>query len=161
MRIAAIGDIHVGLTDQGRYKPLFMEVSKEADILCICGDLTQQGGVDEASVLKEELTNLSIPCFMVLGNHDCESNQQVAIIHTLTTERAVILDGTSKIIDNVGFAGIKGFIGGFGSHVLPFWGEKLIKDVVQEGTNDALKLERALSLLETKKESCPYALLSN
>jgi Icc-related predicted phosphoesterase len=103
-------------------------------------------------VLKDEFMALTIPSILVLGNHDCEKNEETGIKNILVDQNTSLLEGECVEIQGVGFAGIKGFIGGFGHHVLPFWGEKIIKDVVQVGTNDALKLERALSLLETPKK---------
>lgn len=152
MKIAALGDIHVGITDKEIYKPLFEKVSKEAEVLCLCGDLTQNGTVEEAENLKENLIALSIPCVLVLGNHDYEKDLQEEIVKTLTSERVSILDGTHKTIEDVGFAGTKGFIGGFGNHILPYWGERLLKDVVQHAIDEALRLEHALSLLETERK---------
>ncbi len=152
MKIAAIADIHVELNQPGKYKDLFGKISQEADVLCICGDLTGQGMIEEAQALLDELKALTIPCVMVLGNHDYERNLHEEMCKMLTTEKTFVLEGTSHVIDGVGFAGVKGYIGGFDNHILPFWGEQSIKNIVQDGTNDALKLERALSLLETKKK---------
>jgi Icc-related predicted phosphoesterase len=50
----------------------------------------------------------------------------------------------------VGFAGVKGFAGGFGRGALGPWGEPVIKAFVQEALNEALKLESALARLKTK-----------
>ncbi len=152
MRIAAIGDIHVGITDKDIYKGLFEEISKAADVLCICGDLTQNGTLEEIEILKENLLALSIPCVSVLGNHDYEKELQEEIAKILNSERFSVLEGTCKAIEDVGFAGTKGFIGGFGNHLLPFWGERILKDVVQHSIDEALRLEHALSLLETEKK---------
>jgi len=43
IRIAATGDIHAKHTDKGKWAPLFNKASDEADILLICGDLTDTG----------------------------------------------------------------------------------------------------------------------
>lgn len=152
MKIASIADIHVELHQEGKYKDLFTKISQEADVLCIAGDLTGQGTREEAHALMDELRFLTIPCVMVLGNHDCEENLQEEFIKVLTTDRTFVLEGTGHEINGVGFAGIKGYIGGFDNHVLPLWGEQSIKTIVQEGTNDALKLERTLSILESPKK---------
>jgi Icc-related predicted phosphoesterase len=152
MRIEAIADIHIGLESQGIYKERFRNVSEHADILIIAGDLTQTGTREEAEVLRDELSVLSIPCVCVLGNHDYEKNQHEDIMHILSTGQICVLQGTHKVINGVGFAGVKGFIGGFGNHLLPMWGEQQIKDIVQHGINEALQLENALSLLDTPKK---------
>jgi len=152
MKIAALGDIHVGITDKDKYKTLFEQISKEADVLCISGDLTVQGLTEEILVLKDNLAALTIPCVAVLGNHDYEKDQEEEISKELNSETFTVLAGTYKIIDGVGFAGTKGFIGGFGDHLLPYWGERLLKDIVQHSIDEALALEHALSLLETEKK---------
>jgi Icc-related predicted phosphoesterase len=51
----------------------------------------------------------------------------------------------------VGFAGTKGFPGGFGRGVLTAFGESEVKAFVQAAINETMKLERALSLLRTSK----------
>ena len=51
----------------------------------------------------------------------------------------------------MGFAGAKGFIGGFGRGVLTAFGEPEIKAFVRASVDEALKLERGLSQLRSKK----------
>jgi Icc-related predicted phosphoesterase len=60
-----------------------------------------------------------------------------------------LLDGEVWEKDDVGFAGVKGFGGGFGERALTPWGEPAFKAFVQEATQESLKLERALSSLRT------------
>jgi Icc-related predicted phosphoesterase len=52
----------------------------------------------------------------------------------------------------VGFAGIKGFGGGFGRRQLGAWGEEIIKKFVHETVEEALKLESALARLRTPQK---------
>lgn len=152
MKIAALGDIHVSEKDHGKYKDLFVQISKEADVLIICGDLTDRGLASEAQVLREDLKYCTIPVLIVLGNHDYESSEEKEIREVLKSDMVFILDGESIEIQGVGFAGIKGFGGGFDSYILTPWGEKAIKDFVQEAVNDALRLENAIKKLETEKK---------
>jgi 3',5'-cyclic AMP phosphodiesterase CpdA len=71
VRVAAVGDLHVGKTSQGALQPLFAAASANADVLLLCGDLTDYGHPDEARVLAREVaTGLRIPAVGVLGNHD-------------------------------------------------------------------------------------------
>ena len=56
-----------------------------------------------------------------------------------------MLDGDVIEVEGVGFAGIKGFCGGFGRHALGPWGESVIKQFVNEAVGEALKLETALA----------------
>ena len=59
-----------------------------------------------------------------------------------------MLDGDTFEHRGVGFAGIRGFCGGFGHGALGPWGEKVIKDFVNEAVQEALKLESALQRLK-------------
>ena len=62
-----------------------------------------------------------------------------------------VLDGNSVEVLGVGFAGVKGFAGGFGRGALGPWGEGVIKLFVQEALNEALKLETALARLRPER----------
>ena len=61
----------------------------------------------------------------------------------------VILDGDAQEVLGVGFAGVKGFGGGFGPRALGPWGEDTFKRFVHEAVEEALKLESALARLRT------------
>jgi Icc-related predicted phosphoesterase len=153
LRIAAIADLHVKKSSAGTLQPLFAQISDSADVLLLCGDLTDFGTIDEGKILAKELTSsLRIPSLAVLGNHDFESGQEKELINILTDAGVVVLDGTSHEMDGVGFAGVKGFAGGFGRRALGAWGEKIIKDFVHETINEALKLETALARLRTPQK---------
>src|SRR5688500_10948092 len=153
VRIAAIGDLHYARTTQpGSLQPLFAQISQAADILLLCGDLTDYGLAEEARALVKELTPaLKIPSVAVLGNHDYESNQQAEIGHILKDAGITTLDGETCEVHGIGFAGIKGFAGGFGRRALGPWGEELIKRFVREALDEALKLETALGQLRTER----------
>lgn len=147
VRIAAIGDLHVRETDRGKWKEYFESICSQADVLILAGDLTDTGDEDEAALLVEELKGCKIAIVGVLGNHDYEKGRQKIIKETLKQGNIEILDGESTVIQGVGFAGIKGFCGGFGPSMLSKFGEDIIKSFVQEAVDEALKLERALSRL--------------
>ena len=153
VRIAAIGDIHHGRNaTQGSLQPLFAQITEHADILVLAGDLTDYGLADEARALAREITgSLKIPCVGVLGNHDYESGQHAEIVQILKDAGVAMLDGDSAEILGVGFAGIKGFAGGFGRRALGPWGEDIIKHFVREAVDEALKLESALARLRTNR----------
>jgi Icc-related predicted phosphoesterase len=132
---------------------LFAQINERADVVLLCGDLTDFGTVEEGKILAKELTSsLRIPSLAVLGNHDLESGQERDLADILTDAGVVMLDGTSYEIDGVGFAGVKGFAGGFGRRALGAWGEKITKDFVHEAINEALKLEAALARLRTPQK---------
>jgi len=152
LRIAAIGDLHVSKTSQGAFHPLFTQISASADVLLICGDFTDYGLPDEARVLALELAaTMKIPVIAVLGNHDYEAGKSDEIRQILTDAGVTVLDGEATEVQGVGFAGVKGFAGGFGRGALGPWGEHAIKAFVQEAVDEALKLEAALARLRTQK----------
>lgn len=151
VRIAAVADVHYGKQSQGALQSLFSQISERADVLVLPGDLTDYGLAEEARVLARDLTAcVKIPIVAVLGNHDFESDQSEEIARLLTEAGVHVLDGDSVEIQGIGFAGVKGFAGGFGRGTLGPWGERAIKAFVQESVNEALKLESALARLKTQ-----------
>jgi Icc-related predicted phosphoesterase len=150
VRLAAIGDLHYTKTSQGNLQALFHQISERADILLLCGDLTDYGTAEEAQVLVRELNSaMKIPVVAVLGNHDYESGKEDELKHIFTTVGVTVLDGTACEIQGIGFAGIKGFAGGYGVRALQAWGENDIKHFVHEAVEESLKLESALAKLRT------------
>jgi Icc-related predicted phosphoesterase len=150
IRIAAVGDIHVRESDKGKWVEFFKEASKSADILLICGDLTDTGDEAEAQVLAEELRSCTIPVVGVLGNHDFEKGRHKLIRQIVQNENVHILDGEAVVISDIGFAGVKGFGGGFDNHMLSMFGEGAMKAFVQEAVDEALRLDRALARLDAE-----------
>ncbi|HEY4781016.1 MAG TPA: metallophosphoesterase [Chthoniobacterales bacterium] len=152
IRIAAVGDIHYTKNCKGRLKELFTEASQKADILAICGDFTDYGLPEEASVLAEDLESyVHIPAIGVIGNHDFESGKVSEVKSILKETGLTLLDGESVEFFGVGFAGVCGFGGGFAPHMLNAWGEPIIKDFVQETIEHALCLEKALARVGSAK----------
>ena len=152
LRVAALGDIHVSRHSQGAFQPLFSQISANADVLLLCGDFTDYGLPEEARILARELTSaVKIPVVGVLGNHDYEAGRQAEIREILTDAGVVLLDGEATEIEGVGFAGVKGFAGGFGRGALGPWGEQAIKRFVQEAVDESMKLEAALARLRTQR----------
>jgi len=150
LRIAAIGDLHCTRASEGTFQPLFGKVGESADVLVLCGDLTDYGTPEEARVLARELGATKIPRVAVLGNHDFESGASAEVARILADAAGVIvLDGTAVEVLGVGFAGVKGFAGGFGERALQSWGEEPIKAFVRAALDEALKLETALARLRT------------
>lgn len=151
-RIAAVGDIHVKETDKGKWQEYFKEVSRQSDILLICGDLTDTGDEGEAQVLSEELRACSVPVVAVLGNHDFEKGRHKLIRQIVQKENVHVLDGEAVVINDIGFAGVKGFGGGFDNYMLSMFGEGAMKAFVQEAVDEALRLDRALARLDADHE---------
>ena len=153
LRIAAVADIHVKKSSAGAYQPLFAKATESADVLLLCGDLTDYGTVEEGKILAKEITSaLRIPAIAVLGNHDYESGQEKELVQILTDAGVTVLDGDAYELHGVGFAGVKGFGGGFGRRALGAWGETIIKNFVHETINESLKLEAALARLRTPQK---------
>ena len=148
VRIAAIGDIHVRESDRGKWGPLFKEISEAADVLLICGDLTDTGDEGEAQLLAEELKSGTVPVICVLGNHDYEKGRHKLRRQMMISEHVHVLDGENVVVNGIGFAGVKGFGGGFDNHMLSMFGEGAMKAFVQEAVDEALHLDRALARLD-------------
>ena len=151
VRLAAVGDLHVGENAEHPYRELFARVSQEADILALCGDLTNFGKTPEAEILAEDLQACKIPVVGVLGNHDYECGQPQEVARILHQAGVKLLDGEAYEIEGVGFAGGKGFIGGFGRNMLTAFGEPAIKAFVQASVDENLKLESSLRMLKTER----------
>lgn len=151
MRIAATADLHFSPQSYDRIRDQMSRVRDEADLLILAGDLTNYGRPQEMESLLNALVRIRVPIVAVLGNHDYESDQQDELMRMMTAEGIKVLDGTGYERDGVGFAGTKGFIGGFGRGVLTAFGEREIKTFVQAAIDEALKLERALSQLRVEK----------
>jgi Icc-related predicted phosphoesterase len=150
VRIAAVGDLHCKPTSGNILQPVLRAASDEADVLLLCGDLTDRGLPDEAQVLAHEITSaVNIPVVAVLGNHDYESGVEVEVTRTLANAGINVLDGESCEVAGVGVAGVKGFCGGFGARALQPWGESMIKEFVHVTVEDSLRLESALAKLRT------------
>jgi Icc-related predicted phosphoesterase len=152
IRIAAVADIHVRENDTGKWSEFFKQASQQADVLIIAGDLTDTGDEGEAAVLVNELKSCTIPVVAVLGNHDYEKARHKLIRQILLKAGVHMLDGEAVVIRGVGFAGVKGFGGGFDKHLLSMFGEGAMKAFVQEAVDEALHLERALSRLDQDHE---------
>src|SRR5207237_3791285 len=151
MRIAATADLHFSPQSYDRIRDQMSRIRDQADLLIVAGDLTNYGTVQEMESLLNALVRVRVPVVAVLGNHDYESGHEVELMRMMTAEGIKVLDGTAYERDGVGFAGTKGFAGGFGRGVLTAFGEASIKAFVQAGIDEALKLERAMAQLRTPK----------
>jgi Icc-related predicted phosphoesterase len=151
MRVAALADLHFSPQSYDRIRDAMGHVRDEADVLILAGDLTNYGKPQEMESLLNALVRMRIPTVAVIGNHDCESGQEGELMHLMSSEGIKVLDGTAYERDDVGFAGTKGFLGGFGRGVLTAFGEREVKAFVQAAIDECLKLERALMQIRTPK----------
>jgi Icc-related predicted phosphoesterase len=152
LRLAAVADFHYTKHSHGVMVELFHQASDAADVLLVCGDLTDHGLAEEAQILADDIrAHLRVPMLTVLGNHDFESGQQENVRQAMESVGVTVLDGDAAEIDGVGFAGVCGFCGGFGERMLNAWGEPAIKLFVKEAVDQALRLEQGLSRLQSEK----------
>lgn len=155
VRVAAVGDVHCTKTSEGVLQPLFAQMVESADVIVLAGDLVDYGLAEEAQILVRELgvaAKTTVPVVAVLGNHDYESNQPDVVKRILCDGGITLLDGDAVEIKGVGFAGVKGFGGGFGRRALEPWGEGAIKAFVREAIDESLRLESALARLRTRSK---------
>ncbi|HEX3556585.1 MAG TPA: metallophosphoesterase [Thermoanaerobaculia bacterium] len=148
LRIAALADLHYARSPEPAVREVLTQAGRECDVVLLCGDLTDHGLPEEAVDLAREIhASVSVPVIAVLGNHDFEGGRQEEIKRLLCDSGIRVLDGDATEVQGVGFAGVKGFAGGFGKRALGPWGENVIKQFVREAVDEALKLESALARL--------------
>ena len=151
MRIAATADLHFVPSSHTAVLAQLSKVRDEADVLVLAGDLTNYGQPAEMEPLLNALVRLRVPTIAVLGNHDYESGRDQELMQMMTAGGIKVLDGSGYERGGVGFAGTKGFIGGFGRGVLTAFGEPEVKAFVKAAVDEALKLERGLAQLRAEK----------
>jgi Icc-related predicted phosphoesterase len=151
LRVACLGDLHVRDDGAHRYLDLFGAVSKEADVLVLCGDLTDTGMPREAEMLAEDLKACAIPVVGVLGNHDYECGHHEEVRDRLKAAGMHLLDGSFHEVNGVAFVGVKGFAGGFGRRMLSSFGEPAMKTFVAEAVSEAMRLENAMRTVKSER----------
>ncbi|CAM3797131.1 metallophosphoesterase [Kibdelosporangium persicum] len=153
IRIAAVGDVHLGEDARGRLRPALEHLGDHADVLLLAGDLTRHGALDEAQVVADEFADLPVPVIAVLGNHDYHSDKQVEITDLLMERGIRVLEGTSVTLRigecSLGIAGAKGFGGGFAGKSGSVFGEPEMKAFVQHTVEISDRLRAALAELDT------------
>lgn len=152
MKLAAVADVHFRLEDQEENILQFAAVNGAADLLVVAGDLTNHGRVEEMAACLTVLAHVTIPIVAVLGNHDHESGQQDTLAGMARVAGIHVLDGTCYEHDGVGFAGTKGFCGGFAPYELMPFGEGDIKNFVEIAEREAIKLDYGLAQLHSPRK---------
>ncbi|WP_329376588.1 metallophosphoesterase [Streptomyces sp. NBC_01351] len=156
IRVAAVGDIHLGPDSAGLLRPAFDTLGTCADVLLLAGDLTRHGTPAEARVVAAEVAGLPVPVVAVLGNHDYQSDQQEAVTRELRAAGVHVLEGDGIALDlgatKVGVAGTKGFCGGFAGGSGSEFGEPEMKAFIRYTRTCAEALGRALG--ELREEGC-------
>jgi Icc-related predicted phosphoesterase len=156
IRVAAVGDVHVGVDSAGRLAPRLHGLADHADLFLLAGDLTHRGRPEEAKVLAEELREVEVPIVAVLGNHDYHSDEQDAVTEVLEAAGIRVLEGDALVVEvrgrRVGIAGSKGFGGGFAGASASDFGEPEMKAFVGHTRTLAGRLERALGGLRADRK---------
>lgn len=152
IRLAAIADIHARLGGEQELIDRFDPIQAGADVLVIAGDLTDTGMEEEARLLGSVLDQVRMPVVGILGNHDHNLGQQVAIRRAVEEHGMVILDGSGWVYERdgvtLGLAGTIGFGGGFRPHNLEAFGEGAWKQLYSKVIEEARKLDRGLAEVE-------------
>ncbi|WP_051162086.1 metallophosphoesterase family protein [Nocardia brevicatena] len=153
MRIAAVGDVHLGTDSRGLLRPALRELPDRADVLLLAGDLTRYGSPAEAEVVATEFADVGVPVVAVLGNHDYHSDAESEMIDQLESCGITVLEGTATTIEvdgqTLGIAGTKGFGGGFAGKCASVFGEPLMREFAGHTLELAETLDRALAGLDT------------
>jgi Icc-related predicted phosphoesterase len=154
IRIAAIGDLHVGNECPGPRPPMpeLRRVSHDADVLLLAGDLTKCGAREEAASLARTLRGIEVPVLGVMGNHDYHADEAPAVARALREVGVHLLEDGARVVDvrgvRVGIAGTKGFGGGFVGACASDFGEPEMKQFIRHTQALAARLERDLAALE-------------
>ncbi|MFD7445430.1 metallophosphoesterase [Streptomyces sp. NPDC059909] len=163
IRIAAVGDIHLGEDCRGLLRPAFDTLRDCADVLLLAGDLTRHGTVAEAEVVAAEVAGLPVPVVGVLGNHDYHSDREAEVTAVLTDAGVTVLEGDGTTVDihgtKVGIAGTKGFGGGYTGRSAGEFGEPVMKEFVRYTRRCATGLRRALDMLAEQGSAVRIALM--
>ncbi|MER7865295.1 MULTISPECIES: metallophosphoesterase family protein [Amycolatopsis] len=162
IRVAAVGDVHLGEDNRGLLRPALDNIAEHADVLLLAGDLTRHGSVDEARVVADEFAGLPVPVISVLGNHDYHSDEAEAVSGLLEESGITVLEGSATTVDleggKLGVAGVKGFGGGFAGKCASRFGEREMKDFVEHTMAAAKRLRTALEGLEHEQPDVTVAL---
>ncbi|MFJ8149809.1 metallophosphoesterase [Streptomyces sp. NPDC096094] len=152
IRVAAVGDIHMGPDSQGLLRPAFETLPDCADLLLLAGDLTRHGTPEEARVVAQEVRDLPVPVVAVLGNHDHHDEQPEKVTALLQDAGVRVLEGEGTVVEcagtRVGIAGTKGFGGGFVGRSAGEFGEPIMKEFVRTTRRSADSLHAALKELD-------------
>ena len=134
IRVAAVGDIHMGVQDAGACRAAYEDIADHADVLLLAGDLTRLGTVEEATTVGEEFRDLGLPVVAVLGNHDHQSDHPDEVASVLADRGMTVLEGSGVVLElagqTLGIAGAKGFGGGFVGRSASNFGEPEMKAFV-------------------------------
>jgi Icc-related predicted phosphoesterase len=154
MRIAAVGDLHVGNDTDGEVAASFEGIEQQADVLLLAGDLTTHGDPAQAARLAYELSGVGIPIVGVLGNHDHHSGSPEGVRRQLEAGGVIVLEREKIELtiggERIGIVGAKGFGGGFAGACATDFGEEEMKAFVRVTERVAKDVENLLDELTSE-----------
>ncbi len=151
IRLAAMADLHYGRSHDIDREAVLAEAGVAADVVLLCGDLTDRGTPAEVESLVDDIPpETRRRCLCVLGNHDHASDRGDLVADELRASGIRLLDGNHTVVEGVGFAGVSGFCGGFDNLAVQPFGERPLREFVQVTVEQTLELETALSQLEVE-----------
>jgi uncharacterized protein len=151
LRIAAAGDVHAVEALRERLARVFAAVASDCDLVLLAGDLTTHGLPEQACVLADACSGLSVPVLAVLGNHDHHSGHAEEVATELRERGVVVLDRDHTILEigdhEVGVVGTKGFVGGFPGAEIADFGEPALRRIYAETSAEVEALEMGLEAI--------------
>ena len=152
IRVAAVGDVHLGEGMRGVYAEPLAALAGTAVALLLAGDLTRHGTAAEAKVVAAEFGAAPVPVVAVLGNHDLHGDDPEGVTGALANGGITVLEcsGTVLEVDGVrlGVAGTVGFGGGFSGGTVADFGEREMKEFAARSRRLAGGLGDALTALD-------------
>ena len=153
IRIAAVGDLHLGKEAPLALVESFATLHEHADVLMLAGDLTQHGEPEEAQRLIDALAVVRAPIVAVLGNHDYHMGKDAEIRRALCDAGVHVLEGEGVVLPiqgvRLGVAGCKGFGAGFPGACGSEFGESEMKSFIAHSKQAAHALGSALEALDS------------
>ena len=152
IRVAAVGDVHLGEGTSGCYADDVDALAGTADVLLLAGDLTRHGTAVEAKIVAQEFGAAPVPVVAVLGNHDFHGDDPEGVTAALTEAGITVLECSGTVLEldgtRLGVAGTVGFGGGFAGGTVADFGEREMKDFAARSRRLAAGLGDALTALD-------------
>src|SRR5256714_14781919 len=112
LRIAAAGDIHCSEARRDEIRRSIAALNGVADVVLFAGDLTTHGEPEQGAVLADACSQLEVPVYAVLGNHDWHANRSDELIAALSAGGVQVLERSWTVCQaggiDIGIVGLKG-----------------------------------------------------
>jgi Icc-related predicted phosphoesterase len=147
IRIAAAGDVHASEAVRERVEAAFERLG-DVDLVLLAGDLTTHGEPEQAVVIADAARRVDAPVVAVLGNHDHHAGREGEIARVLRDAGVIVLERATEVLEvrdlEIGIVGTKGFVGGFPGSSIPDFGERILREVYAETSEEMCAIERGL-----------------